>query len=214
MAVERIVDDEIFRMVQELRLRRDPGRNSGRLPSSPLFLAGLLRCSRCGDTCQLESSGKLDPNGEPYRYYNCRRFCRSGKEACAGYRISVDTLDSAILSHIAEHVFTAERCHQILREFVEDQGILRQKTAEQRRLLERERDELGKRLERWYERIETDAELGDVGAERLRELKSKRDEVLRTLAKLKPIAFSAAVPVQARDNPALPGPATRSVPWR
>ena len=75
------------------------------------------------------------------------------------------------MSHIAEHVFTAERCHEILREFVEDQGILRQKTAEQRRLLERERDELGKRLERWYERIETDSELGDVGAERLRELR-------------------------------------------
>ena len=187
MAVERIVDDEIFQMVQELRLRRDPGRNSGRLPSSPLFLAGLLRCSRCGDTCQLESSGKLDPDGEPYRYYNCRRFCRSGKEACGGYRISVDTLDSAILSHIAEHVFTAERCREILREFVEDQGILRQKTAEQRRVLERERDELGKRLERWYERIETDSELGDVGAERLRELKTKRDEVVRTLAKLKPM---------------------------
>ena len=80
-----------------------------------------------------------------------------------------------------------ERCHEILREFVEDQGVLRQKTAEQRRLLERERDELGKRLERWYERIETDSELGDVGAERLRELKAKRDEVVRTLAKLKPM---------------------------
>jgi hypothetical protein len=66
-------------------------------------------------------------------------------------------------------------------------AILRQKTAEQRRVLERERDELGKRLERWYERIETDAELGDVGAERLRELKTKRDEVVRTLAKLKPM---------------------------
>jgi len=34
---------------------------------------------------------------------------------------------------------------------------------------------------------ETDSELGDVGAERLRELKSKRNEVLRTLAKLKPM---------------------------
>jgi hypothetical protein len=32
-----------------------------------------------------------------------------------------------------------------------------------------------------------DSELGDVGAERLRELKGKRDEVVRTLAKLKPM---------------------------
>ena len=189
MTVDRIVDDEIFEMVQSLRLRRDPGRSSGRLPSSPLLLAGLLRCASCGDTCQLESSGKLAPNGEPYgyHYYNCRKFCRIGKEACAGYRIAVDTLDSAILSHIAEHVFTDERCREILREFVEDQGVLRQKTADQRRLLERERDELGKRLERWFERIETEPDLADVGAERLRELKAKRDEVLRTLAKFKPL---------------------------
>ncbi len=54
-----------FKWSKSCGLRRDPGRNSGRLPSSPLFLAGLLRCSRCGDTCQLESSGKLDPNGHP-----------------------------------------------------------------------------------------------------------------------------------------------------
>ncbi|MEO6598764.1 MAG: hypothetical protein ABIQ16_02760 [Polyangiaceae bacterium] len=140
-----------------------------------------------GDTCQLESSGKLDASGEPYRYYNCRRFCRSGKEACAGYRIATAVLESAILSHIAQHVFTEDRCHEILRDFVDDQGVLRQKTAEQRRLLERERDELGKRLERWYERIEIEPDLGEVGAERLRELKAKRDEVLRTLAKLKPL---------------------------
>jgi hypothetical protein len=116
--------------------------------ASPLLLAGLLRCTRCGDPCQLESSGKLDPSGQPYRYYNCRRFCRSGKGTCAGYRIAVDTLDKAVLTHIAEHVFTEARCQEILRDFVEDQGVLRQKTAEQRRLHERERDELGKRLER------------------------------------------------------------------
>lgn len=187
MAVDRIVDDELYQMAQELRARRDPGRNSGRLPSSPLLLAGLLRCSRCGDTCQLESSGKLDANGEPYRYYNCRRFCRSGKDTCAGYRIAVGTLDSAVLTHIAEHLFTADRCLEILRDFVEDQGVLRQKTAEQRRLLERERDELGKKLERWYERIETEPDLGDVGAERLRELKTRRDEMVRILGRLKPL---------------------------
>jgi hypothetical protein len=173
--------------VQELRESRDPGRSPGRSPSSPLLLARLLRCALCGDAYQLESSGKLDANGHPYCYYNCRRFCRSGKDACSGHRIAVDTLDTAILAHVAEHVFTAERCQEILRDFVEEQGILRQKTTEQRRLLERERDELGRRLERWYERIETEPDLGEVGAERLRDLKAKRDEVVRDLTKLKPL---------------------------
>lgn len=185
MDVEPIVDEEIFEMARKLRAGRDPGRSEGRLPSSPLLLSGLLHCALCGDTCQLESSGKLDPNGEPYRYYNCRRFCRSGKHTCPGYRIAADTLERAVLAHIAEHLFTEERCREILRDFVEDQGILRQKTAEQRRLLERERDELARRLERWYERIETEPDLAEVGSERLRELKAKREEVVRTLSKLK-----------------------------
>ncbi|HYQ41912.1 MAG TPA: recombinase family protein [Polyangiaceae bacterium] len=187
MPVDRIVDDETFQMTQALRAKRDPGRSPGRLPSSPLLLAGLLRCARCGEACQLETSGKTDASGQPYRYYNCRLFCRTGKEACPGHRIAVDTLDNAILNHIAERMFTDERCQEILREFVEDQGVLRQKTVDQRRLLEREHDELGKRLERWYERIETDPELGDVGTERLRELKTRRDEVTLALEKLKPL---------------------------
>lgn len=101
--------------------------------------------------------------------------------------MAVDTLDTAVLNHLAEHFFTEERCREILRDFAEDQGVLRQKTLEQRHLLERERDELGRRLERWYERIETDPELGEVAAERLRELRTKRDEIVRTLGKLKPL---------------------------
>jgi site-specific DNA recombinase len=185
--VERIVDQGIFERAQQLRERRDPGRSVGRLPSSPLLLASLVRCGRCGDTCQLESSGKLDASGQPYRYYNCRRFCRSGKEACSGYRMPVETLDRAILNHIATHFATEERCRELLRGFVEDQGLLRKKTAEQRSILERQRDELSRRLERWYERIESDPELGDVGTDRLRELKAKSDEVARALAKIKPL---------------------------
>jgi site-specific DNA recombinase len=187
ITVDSIVEDELFEMAQKLRARRDPGKNPGRLPSSPLLLAGLVRCGRCGDTCQLESSGKCDADGNPYRYYNCRRFCRSGKEACAGYRIKTETLDSAVLNHLAEQFFTEDRCRELFRDYIEEQGAWREKTTEQRRLLERERDELSKRLERWFERIETDPELGDIGAERMRELKTKRDEIVRTLGKLKPL---------------------------
>jgi hypothetical protein len=58
------------------------------------------------------------------------------------------------------------------------------KTVEQRRPFERERDKLGKRLERWYERIDPIPSWA-VGAERtagLQELRSKQDEVIRSVA--------------------------------
>ena len=51
------------------------------------------------------------PNGWRRRFTkpHTQGSCRSDKEACPGYRISVETLDNAVLSHIAEHVFTEER---------------------------------------------------------------------------------------------------------
>jgi len=50
-AVEPVLDKELFEMAQAVRARRDPKRNAGRLSSSPLLLAGLLCCQRCGATC-------------------------------------------------------------------------------------------------------------------------------------------------------------------
>ena len=40
------------------------------------MLLGLLRCALCGEPVSSKAPGKLDPNGEPYRYYNCRKFSR------------------------------------------------------------------------------------------------------------------------------------------
>jgi len=185
MAVPRLVDDELFELAQRVRAQRDPGKVVGRLSSSPLLLAGLLRCAQCGDSCQLETAtGK---RGTTYRYYNCRTFSRSGRSACPGHRISVDVLDRAVLTHAAEQLFTAERRREILRDFVEAQGVLRQKTTEQRRVLERERDEIQRRLERWYELIES-GRAGEADAvQRLRELHAKLGEVEGLLEKVKPL---------------------------
>jgi hypothetical protein len=52
----------------------------------------------------------------PYRYYNCRTFCRVGSAACAGGRIPVAELDAAVLEHIAALVCSEERCDALLRE--------------------------------------------------------------------------------------------------
>jgi hypothetical protein len=55
-------------------------------------------------------------SGKGHRYYNCRTFTRTGKEAWAGYRIPQSKLDDAVLSHLADKLFTLERCREILRD--------------------------------------------------------------------------------------------------
>ena len=187
-AVTPLIDEALFELARAVREERDPERNPGRASSSPLLLAKLLRCGRCGATCALETSGKLDANGEhTYRYYNCRAFIRVGKEACTGCRVPVAMLDEAVMQHIGEHVFSAEHCRDFLRAFVEETGVLRTKTAEQRRQLEREIADIDGRIARWQEAFETGAEAFDVIGPRLRELKAKRAEVATVLTKLVPL---------------------------
>ncbi len=92
-------------------------RNPGRPASPESLLAGLLRCGRCGASYQLETSGKrVNSAVYRYRYYNCRTFYRVGSAACAGGRIPVAELDTAVLEHIAALVCSDERCDALVRE--------------------------------------------------------------------------------------------------
>jgi hypothetical protein len=44
-----------------------------------------------------------------YCYYNCRAFCRTGKEACPGFRIATEVLDAAVLHGLADVVCSDRR---------------------------------------------------------------------------------------------------------
>ena len=186
--VTPIVDRELFDMAQHLREKRDPRRNPGRTPSSPMLLAGLVHCGQCGASYQLETSGKNAEGGVyEYRYYNCRSHLRVGKAKCKGFRIRSTVLEQAILEHIADRLFTHERCRQILEDVVEEAGLLRKKTADHRRQIQRELEDIAKRLRRWTEAFETGDPSADLGAERIPELKAKRTELQQTLAKIVPL---------------------------
>ena len=57
--------------------------------ASSVLQSESRRSASCGATYTLETSGK------GHRYYNCRTFTRTGKEACAGYRIPQSKLDAS-----------------------------------------------------------------------------------------------------------------------
>jgi hypothetical protein len=186
--VTAIIDDELFALARRVREERDPERHPGRASSSPLLLTRLLRCGGCGASCALETSGKRNAEGEhTYRYYNCRTFTRVGKEGCVGCRIPVAQLDEAVVRHIGEKVFSTERCREFMREFVEESGILRTKTAEQRRELERQIGDIDRRIAKWEEAFETGGEAFAIVGPRIRELRETRDEVAGVLTKIAPI---------------------------
>lgn len=114
LKVPPLVDPEVFRLVQQLRAARDPKKKPGRGASPAHVLSGLVRCGRCGAAYQLETSGKrMDDGVYRYSYYNCRSFCRGGKELCAGHRVPTAVLDAAVLEHIAAATCTPARAERL-----------------------------------------------------------------------------------------------------
>jgi site-specific DNA recombinase len=74
--VEPIVERDLFDLAQELRRQRGPDVSPGRTPSSPLLLAGLVKCGKCGAPYTKETSGKKFAGEHPHAYYNCSKFLR------------------------------------------------------------------------------------------------------------------------------------------
>lgn len=185
--VEGVLDRELFDRAQEVRASRDPSKVKARTLSSSLLLAGVARC-KCGATLGLETSGKKTSDGErPFRYYNCRCFLRSGKSECVGVRVPEETLDRAVLEHLAEKVFTVERCRKILKDVVEETGLLRKKTAAERENLKAKLADVERRIAKWTAAFEDDRSDASVILPRLRDLEAKRSELQEALLKVVPL---------------------------
>ncbi|MBK8995681.1 MAG: recombinase family protein [Myxococcales bacterium] len=182
-AVPALIEPELFDTAQEVRRQRDPVKSERRPSASTQLLGGLLRCGKCGETYQLETSGKRDKAGAAtHRYYNCRTACRAGREACRGFRVRTDVLDRAVLNHLGDELFTVERCKGILRDVIGSESEQRQRLGEARRGLEARRADLDQRIARWCEAFEAGEELAQLGADRLRALREEREDVERQLA--------------------------------
>ena len=102
------------------------------LALAPLLLAGLLRCGKCGASFSKESSGKAFAGEYPHAYYNCLSFLRLRKASSKGKRIRVNILDRIVLDHVADKLFTVERCRALASDLVDRAGLLRKKTNERR----------------------------------------------------------------------------------
>lgn len=186
--VEPIIDRELFELAQQVREANDPVKSPGRTASSPLLLAGLVKCGKCGASYTMEGSGKkTSTKTYGYRYYNCRTFLRIGADACGGHRIPEEKLDRAVLEHLASKVFTLDASRQILRDLAEETGALRSKTADQRLRLKDELEEVERAIRKWESAFEDGFMDPKLGARRLAELAERRKEISGALAVVVPI---------------------------
>jgi DNA invertase Pin-like site-specific DNA recombinase len=79
---EPIIDEELFKRAQEIRLERGGGARGGIRKVSVNPFSGLLKCPHCGSNYVSVKSGKVGRNGQEYRYLICSSRRRMGTKGC------------------------------------------------------------------------------------------------------------------------------------
>lgn len=192
--VEPIIAQELFELAQREREKRDPEKNPGRAASSPLLLAGLVRCGQCGARYELQTAGKMRPDGTRYAYYQCAAARRSGVGgACAGRPVPVEELDRGVIEFLARQLFDQRRCRVIVEQLVESEGVLRHRAAQERRRWETEASVLERRRAKLLDAIETGEMPAKLVAERLAEV---TDALADAQARLQQVSVIHETPPQ------------------
>lgn len=191
----RIVPDNLWKRVAARRaevegktVRFESGRISGRPPQHGVnnLLAGLATCAVCGGGLVVEtSSRKIGRKSE----YVCFRHRTS---VCPNaLRMSVETVNEAVLQAIEEHVFTPEAIEQVIALSERDE------VRDEQAVLARERSDIEKRITRLVVAIEDGADAASINA-KLRELEKRIKEIDVEMKALRPLPRLAPAVVETR----------------
>ena len=189
---ERIIDDDVFEKVQEIRQQRHRMIRTGR---SSIF-SGLVYCADCGSKMLYGSSNNGDLDQD---FFDCSLH-RKHKEKCNGHFIRVKVLERMVLKHIQAVMGYILRHEDYFRTIMEEQ--LRVESCEQIRI-RRKRLESNERriaeLKRLFIRIYEDNPSGRLTHERY-DMLSQTYEADQKQSEAEAITLQQEIEVQERQN--------------
>ena len=110
---ERIIDDDVFEKVREIRSQRHRMTRTGK---SSIF-SGMVYCADCGSKMQYGSSNHRDFSQD---FFDCSLHKKNGSK-CKGHFIRVKVLEGRVLSHV-QRVTDYILCHEdYFRKVMEEQ---------------------------------------------------------------------------------------------
>ena len=189
---ERIIDDDVFEKVQEIRQQRHRMIRTGR---SSIF-SGLVYCADCGSKMLYGSSNNGDLDQD---FFDCSLH-RKSKEKCNGHFIRVKVLERLVLKHIQAVMGYILRHEDYFRTIMEEQ--LRVESCEQIRI-RRKRLESNERriaeLKRLFIKIYEDNASGRLTDERY-DMLSQTYEAEQKQLEAEAITLQQEIEVQERQN--------------
>ena len=118
-------------------------------------------------------------HGKSYIYYVCATAYRQGRQSCSGHSIPGAKIEGAVLRNITAFILKRRNIEELVSMVNEELVVSSHDAYRRLSLLEQEREEVDRRLNRLYDALETgQLELNDL-APRIREQRSKKDELLK-----------------------------------
>ena len=166
-----IIDKGIFKQIQGKMASRRPEVIHPRTIPSSYLLSGLLYCS-CGHS-MIGRSAK----SHHYHYYTCNGGYKKGKDACDARALPKDRLEHLVIDQIKCKVLNREWLEELV-ELVNEEldsthGILRDRLD----TIDAELNDVRLRLSKLYDALETGKLSLDDLASRIKELRTRQDEL-------------------------------------
>ena len=156
---ERIIDDDVFEKVREIRSQRHRMTRTGK---SSIF-SGMVYCADCGSKMQYGSSNNRDFSQD---FFDCSLHKKNGSK-CKGHFIRVNVLEGRVLSHVQRVTDYILRHENYFRKVMEEQ--LRVESSEKLTVLKKQLARNEKRivdLKRLFMKIYEDNANGKLSDDR------------------------------------------------
>ncbi len=171
-ACPAIIDKETFRKVQDLMKERAPVKVHPKRVSSPFMLSGIAYCGYCGKALV----GKYAKSGQ-FSYYVCGTLDKKGSGACQAKYINAEKFESLVIEQINKRIFSKDHLINLVRMVNEEVDSTMNSFQDELVHISDTIEDVNRRLERLYDAIETGKlDLDDVVI-RIRELRSRQDQL-------------------------------------
>jgi site-specific DNA recombinase len=166
-----IIERDVFDRIQRQMSIRRPLTIHPRTIPSPYLLSGIVFCG-CGHA-MIGHSAK----SHRHFYYMCSKSCKQGRESCVARMIPKERLENAVIDKVREIILADENLETLVELVNEELKSVSSKLRKRVEICDTELRDVKARLSRHYDALET----GSLGLEelapRIKELKSRQDEL-------------------------------------
>jgi site-specific DNA recombinase len=175
-----LIDQASFDRVQRMMKERAPEMKSHpRAVASQHLLSGLVFCAQCGAKmiASTAKSGK-------FVYYACQRKTKEGIASCSQKSFNAEKLEPCIVDTIKDRLLTKEILSKLVEMICEELAKQGSEFEMKRDVLRSQKEEIEKKLAKYYEMFENNTLNAADVAPRLRELNAEKEAISAELARL------------------------------